>query len=99
MAMEVSTAGLRKPVGEIYPARALLDMAVDAGVPIALSSDAHLPAHVGFGYEQALELLADAGVTEIVRVRGPHAAHGAARVDGPHRPRASTPTRSRPAGR
>ena len=41
VAMEVSTAGLRKPVGEIYPARAFLEMAVDAGVPIALSSDAH----------------------------------------------------------
>ncbi len=65
VAMEVSTAGLRKPVGEIDPARALLDMAVDAGVPIALSSDAHLPAHVGFGYDRALELLSDAGVTEL----------------------------------
>ena len=70
VAMEVSTAGLRKPVGEIYPARALLDMAVDAGVPIALSSDAHLPVHVGFGYEQALELLSDAGVTEIAVFEG-----------------------------
>ena len=38
VAMEVSTAGLRKPVGEIYPARAFLEMAVDAGIPIALSS-------------------------------------------------------------
>ena len=43
VAMEVSTAGLRKPVGEIYPARAMLEMAVDAGIPIALSSDAHRP--------------------------------------------------------
>ena len=60
VAMEVSTAGLRKPVGEIYPARAMLEMAVDAGVPIALSSDAHRPEHLGFGYEQAVELLSDA---------------------------------------
>ena len=70
VAMEVSTAGLRKPVREIYPARALLDMAVDAGVPIALSSDAHLPEHVGFGYDRALELLADAGVTELCVFEG-----------------------------
>src|SRR5204863_215307 len=47
VAMEVSTAGLRKPVAEIYPARAMLEMAVDAGLPIALSSDAHLPAGGG----------------------------------------------------
>ena len=70
VAMEVSTAGLRKPVGEIYPARALLDMAVDAGLPIALSSDAHLLEHVGFGYDRALELLADAGVTELCVFEG-----------------------------
>ena len=70
VAMEVSTAGLRKPVGELYPAPALLEMAVAAGLPIALSSDAHLPVHVGFGYEQALELLSDAGVTEIAVFEG-----------------------------
>jgi histidinol-phosphatase (PHP family) len=65
VAMEVSTAGLRTPVGEIYPARAMIEMAVDAGVPIALSSDAHTPDQLGFGYDQALELLADCGVKEI----------------------------------
>ena len=36
---------------------AFLEMCVDAGCPIALSSDAHVPEHVGYGYEQALELL------------------------------------------
>ncbi|HWK25095.1 MAG TPA: histidinol-phosphatase [Solirubrobacter sp.] len=65
VAMELSTAGLRKPVGEIYPARAMLEMAVDAGVPIALSSDAHTPEHLAFGYDEAVKLLADCGVTEI----------------------------------
>jgi histidinol-phosphatase (PHP family) len=65
VAMEVSTAGLRKPVGELYPAPALLEMAVDAGLPIALSSDAHEPEQLGFRYDDALAALADAGVTEI----------------------------------
>jgi histidinol-phosphatase (PHP family) len=65
VAMEVSTAGLRKPVGEIYPARAMLEMAVDAGLPIALSSDAHKPEHLAHGYEQAVELLRDCGVREL----------------------------------
>jgi histidinol-phosphatase (PHP family) len=65
VAMEVSTAGLRKPVGEIYPARAMLEMAVDAGVPISLSSDAHRPEHLAYGYEQAVKLLEDCGVKEI----------------------------------
>jgi histidinol-phosphatase (PHP family) len=65
VAMEVSTAGLRKPVGEIYPSRGMLEMAVDAGVPIALSSDAHTPEHLAFGYDAAVELLGECGVTEI----------------------------------
>ena len=65
VAMEVSTAGLRKPVNEIYPSRAFLEMAVDAGLPIALSSDAHRPEHLAYGYEQAVELLNECGVTEI----------------------------------
>jgi histidinol-phosphatase (PHP family) len=65
VAVEVSTAGLRKPVGEIYPASAYLEMLVDAGCPIALSSDAHTPEQVGFRYEQALEMLDGAGVREL----------------------------------
>jgi len=65
VAMEVSTAGLRKPVGEIYPARAYLEMAVDAGIPLALSSDAHRPDDLAHGYDQAVELLTDCGVKEI----------------------------------
>ena len=65
VAMEVSTAGLRKPIGEIYPARPMIEMAVDAGVPIALSSDAHTPDQLGFGYDGALKLLDDCGVKEI----------------------------------
>jgi histidinol-phosphatase (PHP family) len=65
VAIEVSTAGLRKPVGEIYPAPAFLEMAVDAGSPLALSSDAHEPELLGHEYEQALVLLGSMGVTEI----------------------------------
>jgi histidinol-phosphatase (PHP family) len=65
VAMELSTAGLRKPAGELYPAPALLAMAVDAGVPIALSSDAHAPGQLGFRYEDALAALSEAGATEL----------------------------------
>jgi histidinol-phosphatase (PHP family) len=65
IAVEVSTAGLRKPVGELYPSRPFCEMCVDAGAPFSLSSDAHLPEHVGYEYERALELLTDLGVGEI----------------------------------
>jgi histidinol-phosphatase (PHP family) len=65
VAMEMSTAGLRKPVGELYPGTALLEMAVDAGLPIALSSDAHVPDQLGYRYDDAVAALTAAGVTEI----------------------------------
>ena len=65
IAIEVSTAGLRKPVGEIYPAPAFIEMAIDAGKPLALSSDAHTPDLLGHEYERALELLDSLGVKEI----------------------------------
>jgi histidinol-phosphatase (PHP family) len=65
IAVEVSTAGLRKPVGEIYPSPAFLEMVIDAGNPIALSSDAHAAEDLGAGYEQALAFLSEMGVTQI----------------------------------
>ena len=70
VAVEVSTAGLRKPVAEIYPARPFLEMVVDAGCPIALSSDAHTPNQLGFDYERALELLDEVGVRELTVFEG-----------------------------
>jgi histidinol-phosphatase (PHP family) len=65
VAVELSTAGWRKPVGEQYPAVPYLEMVLEAGCPIALSSDAHVPDQLGFEYERAVELLERVGVTEI----------------------------------
>ncbi len=65
IAVELSTAGLRKKVGEMYPAPAFLEMAIEAGAPIALSSDAHRPQDIGADYDRALELLAKLGVSEL----------------------------------
>ena len=65
VAVEVSTAGLRKPVGEIYPSRGFLELAVEAGLPVALSSDAHLPDQLGYRYEEAVALLEQVGIGEL----------------------------------
>jgi len=65
IAVEISTAGLRKPVGELYPAPGFVEMCLEAGAVFALSSDAHVPEHVGFGYDQAVEFLGEIGVREI----------------------------------
>ncbi len=65
IAVEVSTAGLRKRVQEIYPAPAFLELCLEAGAPVALSSDAHRPEDVGADYDRALELLDQLGVGEL----------------------------------
>ena len=70
VAIEVSTAGLRKPVGEIYPAPAFLEMCLEAGRPVALSSDAHAPDQLGHCYEEAVEMLNKMGVSEIADFEG-----------------------------
>ena len=61
---------MRKPVGELYPAHGFAEMCVEAGACFALSSDAHLPEQVGFGYDRAVEFLDELGVEEIAVFEG-----------------------------
>jgi histidinol-phosphatase (PHP family) len=70
IAVEVSTAGLRKPLEDLYPAATFAAMCVDAGAPFALSSDAHSPEHVGYRYEVAVEFLERLGVSELCVFEG-----------------------------
>ena len=65
VAVEVSTAGLRRPVEEIYPAPALATMCVEAGAVFSLSSDAHAPAEVGHAYEGAVAAMREWGIEQI----------------------------------
>ena len=65
IAVEVSTAGLRKPVGELYPSRAFAEMCVEAGAAFSLSSDAHAPDQVGYGYERAIEFMREVGIERV----------------------------------
>ena len=45
-------------------------MCLEAGCPVSLSSDAHEPRHVGYGYEKALEVLDSLGVRELAVFEG-----------------------------
>ncbi len=65
IAVEVSTAGLRKPVEEIYPAPVLAAMCVEAGATFSLSSDAHVPTDVGHAYASAVAAMRDWGIEQI----------------------------------
>ena len=76
VAVEISSAGLRKTVAEIYPGPGLLRKLVAAGVPVVFSSDSHAPAEAGWGQEQILAAARQAGATTQLsyrrRVAKPH---------------------------
>jgi histidinol-phosphatase (PHP family) len=61
VAVEVSTAGLRKPVGELYPDLEFLEACRKRGIPVTLASDAHIPDDVGRDFDRALVLMRRAG--------------------------------------
>jgi histidinol-phosphatase (PHP family) len=70
VAVEVSTAGLRKPVGEIYPDAELLRACVRAGAPVTLASDAHEPDLVGADFDRALMHARAAGCETVAVYEG-----------------------------
>ncbi len=67
VAVEVNTAGLYRPVGEIYPAEMFLRLCRDYGVPIVISSDAHRPEEVGRDRDAAVALARRCGYTRVCR--------------------------------
>jgi len=66
MVIELNSAGLRKPIKEIYPSQNLLEMAYELNIPITFSSDAHAIEQVGFGYSQTIEIAKRVGYTKAV---------------------------------
>jgi len=66
MTLEINSAGLRKPIREIYPSRELLEEAYELDIPITLGSDAHSIRDVGYGYESVVNLAKEIGYTQSV---------------------------------
>ncbi len=66
MALEINSAGLRKPIGEIYPSKQILQEAFALKIPITFGSDAHCVEHVGFGRESAFALAKEVGYTTML---------------------------------
>lgn len=66
VAIEVSTGGLRKPIGEIYPAPAILHEMRKRDIPIVLSSDAHAPEEIAFDFAKGVALAREYGYDELV---------------------------------
>ncbi len=70
MVLELNAAGLRKPIGEIYPSKTLLEEAFSLDIPITFASDAHSVEQVGFGYDETISLAKAVGYTRAVTFDG-----------------------------
>ena len=64
VAIEINTAGLRKPIKEMYPSLDCLKIYCQAGVPLTFGSDAHAPEEVAKDFDKAIELAKTAGFKE-----------------------------------
>jgi len=92
--VEINTAGLRRPVGEIYPHLSILRALWSHGVAITFGSDAHTPEEVGSDFDHGAALALAAGYAEYA-VLVPDYLHGRARIHmrpipQPSGPRAET---------
>lgn len=67
IAIELSTAGLRKPCAELYPSKDFLELAFKAEIPIVISSDAHRAEEVGADFSSAILVAKEVGYTHTAR--------------------------------
>ena len=67
--IELSSAGLRKPVADTYPSPSLLDGLLAAGLAITTACDAHHVGQIGEGYDVLRRVLDDRSVRELVTFR------------------------------
>lgn len=69
MAIEISSAGFRKPVGEPYPSKELLQEALALQIPITFASDAHAPQQVGQNMSSIETLAKEIGYDKVAVFR------------------------------
>ena len=65
LAIELPTAGWRKPVGEQYPSVEILRRAQEIGIPFTVASDAHSHVQQADNYDRLARLMTDLGITEV----------------------------------
>ncbi|WP_339799677.1 histidinol-phosphatase HisJ [Paenibacillus sp. FSL R5-0744] len=68
--MELNASGLTKPCAEMFPAEHLLQEAFKLGIPLTLGSDAHDPAKLGDGLQEARSMLWHTGFRELAVFEG-----------------------------
>ncbi len=65
LSIEISTAGLRKPVQEIYPSKDIVKMAQARNITFTIAGDAHTAADIAHHYQELQDFLKEMQITSI----------------------------------
>jgi histidinol-phosphatase (PHP family) len=65
LAVELSTAGWRKPVKELYPSDRIIELAREKGIPFTTASDAHSHAQLGEEFASLAQKMANFGIRQV----------------------------------
>jgi histidinol-phosphatase (PHP family) len=65
LAIELSTAGWRKPVNELYPSDQIIELAIAKAIPFTSASDAHSYAQLGENFPRLAGKMSILGVREV----------------------------------
>jgi histidinol-phosphatase (PHP family) len=65
LAIELSTAGWRKPVNELYPGDSIIELAMEKGIPFTTASDAHSHVQLGENFGNLAHKMAEIGIRKV----------------------------------
>jgi histidinol-phosphatase (PHP family) len=65
LAIELSTAGWRKPVDELYPSDEIIRLAIKKGIPFTTASDAHSHVQLGEDFDRLEKKMRALGINEV----------------------------------
>ena len=65
LAIELSTAGWRKPVNELYPSDSIIELAMKKGIPFTTASDAHSHFQLGENFAKLAQKMSKVGIRAV----------------------------------
>jgi histidinol-phosphatase (PHP family) len=65
LAIELSTAGWRKPVNELYPSDEIIRLAMEKGIRFTTASDAHSHAQLGENYDRLWKKMEELRIRQV----------------------------------
>ena len=65
LTIELSTAGWRKPVKELYPGDSIIRLAKEKGIPFTTASDAHSHVQLGENFPKLADKMVEIGIRQV----------------------------------